>query len=159
MMRTVTQTLYTFDELQDEDAKEKAREWGRRVISEDPPWMDEWADSLRMFCEEFDVKLQGWDYGNADCDVTIPHDAFRGRKLRDYPRDRMPTGYCGDCPFWETFHDEWKRTGDPKYAFETAIHRGMSEWRDDYESCFSDEYIDDFLIANEYEFDETGQRE
>lgn len=70
----------------------------------------------------------------------------------------MPTGYCLDCALWETFFDEFKRAESAKSAFESAIYAGFAGWRDDMENQLEDEYIDDFLIANEFEFDEDGGR-
>jgi hypothetical protein len=42
-MRKIETTVFLFPELSD-DAKEKAREWGRQVLGEGPPWFGEWGD-------------------------------------------------------------------------------------------------------------------
>jgi hypothetical protein len=157
-MRTETITIYTFDELSDA-AKETAREFGRQIIGSDFAWSEESLDSIRQFCDEFGVSLKSWSIGPYE-PVEFATDAdnghFRGRKLSEFSRDAMPNGYCLDCALWETFFDEFKRTGSAKSAFESAIYAGFTEWRDDMESQLEDEYIDDFLTANEYEFDEDG---
>jgi hypothetical protein len=70
----------------------------------------------------------------------------------------MPTGYCLDCDLWMTFFDEFKRTGNAKGAFDAAIDAGFKGWRNDLEGQLEDEYIDDFITANEYEFCEKGRR-
>lgn len=158
-MRTQTVTLYKFDELPSERAKERARERGRQWIAEDPAWNDESRHSVEVFCEHFGVRLTEWSIG-AYAPFSFSTDAenhhFRGRKLRDFNRDNMPTGYCLDCDLWMTFYDEFKKTGDAKTAFNDALYAAFKSWRDDLEGQLEDEYIDDFLTANEYEFDEDG---
>ena len=158
-MRTATITLYTFDELPSECAKERARETGRQWVSEDPAWFDESLASINTFCEFFGVKLKTWEVGpyypfHFSTDAENRH--FRGRRLREFDRDYMPTGYCLDCDLWMTFYDEFKKTGDAKTAFNEALHAGFKAWRDDLEYQLDDESIDKFLTINEYEFDEYG---
>ena len=158
-MRQETITLYKFDELPTESAKEVAREKGRQWIGIDFAWRDESRESIERFCSEFGAMLKDWSVG-AYSPIDYSHNAdnenFRGRKLREFKRDAMPTGYCLDCALWQTFYDEFKRTGSAKKAFDAALWAGFKEWRDDLENQLSDEYIDDFLTANEYEFTEAG---
>jgi len=158
-VRTATIALYTFDKLPSEQAKDRARETGRQWVSEDPAWGAESLDSINAFCEFFGVKLKTWGVGpyypfHFSTDAENRH--FRGRRLRDFDRDYMPTGYCLDCDLWMTFYDEFKKTGDAKTAFNEALHAGFKAWRDDLEYQLDDEYIDEFLTINVYEFDEYG---
>lgn len=158
-MRTETINVYTFQELPTESAKERARERGRQWMSEDPAWCDESRQSIQAFCDHFGAQLVDWSIGAfspLDYNVHFNNGHFRGVKLRDIDRDAMPTGYCLDCTLWQTMHDEFKRTGNAMAAFEVALHAGFKAWRDDLESQLEDEYIEDFLTANEYEFDEDG---
>ncbi len=159
-MRPLTVNLYTFEELS-EDAKERAREWGREVIGSDPAWSDESLGSIKTFCSRFGVTLREWSVGAyAPVDYYAPFDNanFRGLRLREFQRDAMPTGYCLDCALWQKFYDEFKRTGNAKGAFDAALWAGFITWRNDMEGQLEDESIDDFLTANEYEFDECGGR-
>jgi hypothetical protein len=154
-------TLYKFPELPGDEAKEAARAWGRQCVDNDPPWGDESRQSIQTFCADFGVTLKGWSVSAGSYVYTLPkldNSTFRGLKLRDVKRDNMPTGYCIDCTLWETFHDEWERTGDPKHAFNEAVRAGFKAWADDWDASLSDEAIDDFLTANEYEFTEEGDR-
>ena len=158
-MKTKTITLYTFDELPTEAAKERAREWWREGI--DFAWSDESLNSIKTFCEHFGVKLRDWSvgpYANPDYSTDAENSHFRGRRLRDFDRDAMPTGYCLDCTLWMTFYDEFKRTGDAKAAFDSALWEGFKDWRNDMEAQLSDDYIDEHLTINEYEFTEEGER-
>ena len=158
-MRTETLTLYKFDELPSECAKERARERGRQWIAEDPHWFDESLESINAFCEFFGVNLKTREVGpyypfHFSTDAENRH--FRGRRLRDFDRDHMSTGYCLDNNLWATFYDEFEKTGDAKTAFNEALCAGFKAWRDDLEYQLDDESIDEFLTINEYEFDEYG---
>lgn len=156
-METIELTLYEFDEL-DDKAKEKAREWYRDGL--EYPWFSESIDSIRAFCNHFNVGLLDWSLGSYDNDY-IKTDAtnanFRGVKLADIDRDYMPTGYCTDCDLWHEFHDQFKRTGDAKHAFEQALQAALRAIQRDIDYQYTDESVDDALIANEYKFLKSGK--
>ena len=157
-MRTETITIYKFDELPTERAKERARDWWREGM--DFPWGDESRESIQAFCEHFGVTLKSWSvgpYAPFDFSTNAEQSHFRGRRLRDFNRDHMPTGYCLDCTLWMTFYDVFKRTGDAKQAFNDALWEGFKDWRNDMESQMEDEHIDEMLTINEYEFTEEGE--
>lgn len=156
-MRTETRTIYTINELTD-DAKERARDWYRHGM--EYHWSDESRESIEAFCKHFGVKLKDWEVGafgsiNYTTDAENRH--FRGLRLRDFNREHMPTGYCLDCDLWMTFYDQFKATGDAKAAFDAALWEAFKSWRNDMEHQHSDEYIDENLSINEYEFDEQGR--
>lgn len=157
-MHTIETVVYTFSELSGE-AKERARDFSRQLDLYG--WSDDSLNSIKKFCDYFGVKLKDWSIGPW-CPIEYSTDAenrhFRGVKLSSINRDYMPTGYCVDCDLWVTFYDDFKRTGDAKYSFDQALHAGFKSWRDDWESAYRDDAIDDFLIANEYEFTEYGER-
>jgi len=155
-MRTIEKTLFTFEELSD-SAKETARENWRANM--DFAWSDESIDSIKAFCEYFNVTLTDWRVGAYepfDYETNAENRHFRGVKLKSIDRDSMPTGYCLDCDLWFTFYDEFKRTGDAKSAFNDALYAGFKAWRDDMEYQLSDDSIDELMIINEYHFDENG---
>jgi hypothetical protein len=157
-MRTETITIYKFDELPTERAKERARDWWREGM--DFSWGDESRDSIQVFCKHFGVTLKSWSvgpYAPFDFSTNAEQSHFRGVRLRDFNRDHMPTGYCLDCTLWMTFYDVFKRTGDAKQAFNDALWEGFKDWRDDMESQMEDEHIDELLTINDhYEFTEEG---
>lgn len=158
-MRTETRTIYTISELPTERAKQRARDWWRADV--DFSWDTESKESIEAFCQHFGVKLGRWSvgaYSPYDFNTNAEQRHFRGKRLRDFDRDAMPTGYCLDCSLWMTFYDEFKRTGDAKAAFDEALHAGFKDWRADMESQLEDDYIDDALEANGFEFDENGDR-
>lgn len=156
-MRTIETTVFHYSELS-ESAKEKAIDQFR----DDPDlfaWSDDWKQSIKAFCDHFGVTLRDWSVGPWS-PIEYKHDAenrhFRGIKLSSVDRDYMPTGYCGDCDLWFTFHDEFKKTGNALGAFDTAIHKGFEGWRNDWEYAYSDDAIVELIQCNEYEFTAEG---
>ncbi|MDP2262667.1 MAG: hypothetical protein Q8K24_05860 [Hydrogenophaga sp.] len=157
-MRTETIEVFKFDELS-ESAKDNARQWWRQASAGDMPWADESRQSIEAFCDHFGVTLKSWNvnpYESPDYSHNADNSHFRGRKLKEFNPDYMPTGYCLDCGLWSKFHSEFKRTGDAKHAFDAALWAGFIEWRDDMEHQLSNEYVDETIEANEYEFTEDG---
>ena len=155
-MRIENVTIYTFDELNDV-AKEKAREWYRQGL--EYPWFDESMNSIKCFCDEFGVSIKDYSIGafsHSYIETDVENSNFRGLKLKNVKRDNMPTGYCLDCELWETFYDEFKRTGDALYAFNNAIDVAVRSIVADAEYQYTDESVDEMLIINEYEFTENG---
>ena len=159
-MRTIEKTVYLFSELSD-SAKQNARDWWRIRFDLCDSWAAEYLDSIMAFCEHFGVTLKDYSVG-AWSSIDYKHDAdnsnFRGIKLKSVNRGAMPTGFCADCDLWMTFHDEFKRTGAALQSFDSALHAGFKAWRYDLEWQQSDEYIDDLIEMNEYEFTEAGER-
>ena len=156
-MKTATINLYQFNELSD-DAKERAREWWRDGL--EYFWWDESIGSIRAFCDHFGVKIKDYSigaYSPSYMDTDAENANFRGMRLADFTRDAMPTGYCLDCALWQTFYDEFKRTGSALKAFNEAIDAAVTEIKEDAEYQYSDECIDELLVANKYDFTENGK--
>lgn len=157
-MREQTIRIYKFDELTD-DAKETAREWYRNGIGGEYFFWDDAKESINAFCDHFGASIKNYSIGafeNSWIDTDATKENFRGIKLKSIKRDAMPTGYFLDCAIWQTFYDEFKRTGNALYAFGYAIDIATKEVRNDIEYQYSDEYIDEMLTINEYEFTENG---
>jgi len=159
-MRTVIINAYQFDEL-NEDAQEKAIEWVKNNIHGLCVWHDEAKQSIEAFCDKFGVTLQNYQiipWGCADYATDANNGHFRGVRLSHINREEMLTGYCLDCDLMHAFHDKFKSTGDALRAFNHALDEGFDAWRSDWENAYSDESIADFLLANEYEFTEDGDK-
>jgi hypothetical protein len=154
---TVTLTYYRFEELSD-SAKERARDWWKS--GHGFSWNDESLDSIKTFCARFGIRLLDWrvgpyypiSYRLSEYDNSN----FRGVKLKTLTREDYPTGYCLDATLSIEFYDTFKATGDAKHAFQQAVEQGFIDWRNDLESQLEDDYVDDVLAANEYEFTEDG---
>lgn len=158
-MRTICKTVFLFSELSD-DARERALET-MRGWPDIYGWYDESLHSIRAFCDRFGVRLTDYSVGpwspiEYKTDATNAN--FRGVKLRDINRDEMPTGYGLDCALWETFFDEFKRTGDALHAFGVALDAAFNAWRADWEDAYSDEQLAELADINEWEFYENGER-
>ena len=154
-MRIVEETIYHFDELSDK-AKETARDSFRDM---EPFWTKESIQSIEAFCDTFDVSLLDYsvDIYRSFYRTNASNANFRGKRLSQFNRDYMPTGYCLDNELWTAFYDVFKTTGDAKYAFNAALYAGFKAWREDMKYQTTDEYIDDFILANGYEFYENGK--
>jgi hypothetical protein len=157
-MREVAVKIYTFGEL-NEAAKERARAWWRQTSDLD--WAEDSRDSIEAFLDKFGVKLLNYsiDFGSYHYRLSeYDNNIFRGMKLKDFVREDYPTGYCMDADISITFYDVFEKTGDAKYAFEQAVDAGFEAWRRDIEHQGTDEYIDECIICNEYEFDVKGNK-
>lgn len=160
MTETVTKTfeIYTIKEL-----SESAKEHAFNALRETDlyAWHSEWIDSIRTFCKYFGVDIKRWNVGPwCPVEYTIgdyTNANFRGLKLSQFNPDHMPTGFCGDSDLWATFYNEFKRTGDAKYAFEQAAHAGFVAWRNDWEESLSDNALVELCDINEYRFYEDGR--
>ena len=156
-MEIIEVKVYTFEEL-DDDAKDTARDQFRQGL--DYPWWDESMGSVRAFVEHFGGRIRDYSIGERGRDYVktdVGPGNFRGLKLKDFKPDHMPTGFCIDCDLWGTFHKEWKRTGDPVYAFQQAIEAALSAIASDVEYHYSDKCIDETLKFNSYRFTENGK--
>jgi hypothetical protein len=154
-MKTIEQTIYTFEELNDE-AKECAREWYRSSL--EYPWWAEVQSSLREFCDEFGISVLDYSIGGRGAFIRTDaeNSNFRKRKLSQFDREAMPTGFCFDCPLRYTFADEWKKTGDALESFKSALDAFLREVENDVNYQYSDEAVDESIEANGHEFDEKG---
>jgi len=161
-MRTIEQTIYQFDEL-DESAKDTARDWWRNAM--DYPFHDENIKSIKEFCDHFGVTLRDWAiYGRGEHLTTNAENChFRGFTLAK-AKELSDRGYFPDSGLWldgtmiDSFYENFKKTGDPLYAFKQALECALAAITADIDYQFSDEAIDEMLTINEYEFTENGNR-
>lgn len=133
---------------------ESAQETVIERLRNNPPefaWHAEYHDSLQAFCSEFGVRVLDFDLDHLAYATDAGSSNFRGRKLREFDPDYMPTGFTGDYPLWSTFHQEFKRTGDAKHAFDHALFEFFKEWRNDMEYSYSDEGLREYAELDQYE--------
>lgn len=157
-MQTISLTLYSFDELDEAGQQRAIDDW--RASGTEYFWLDESLDSLKTFCQFFGVTVKDysigtWGHSYVDTDAENKH--FRGRKLRHFSADNMPTGYCGDYPLWNTFYNVFKASGDALRAFNDAIDTWVTDTVRDMEWQESDEFIAEHLAANEYRYTADGR--
>ena len=155
-MQVVELQIFNFHEL-DDQAKNRAREWHRCSI--EYPWYDEAKDSLKAFCDHFNVTVKDWSLGDmrgyVKTDAEQRH--FRGIKLSEQDRDAMPTGLWLDCELFMHFYDEFKRTGDAKAAFDDALHNFVKAVANDVEYFYSNESVDEHIETNMWTFTKEGK--
>lgn len=157
-MEVIEVEIYTFEEL-NEKARERARSWYRDGL--DYPWWSEAVDSIRAFAKHFGATVTDYSLGSGCGRDYIKTDAtnanFRGVKLADINREYMPTGYCLDCDLWYEFYDQFKKTGDAKYAFDQALEEAICAIQRDIDYQYSDESVDEALTINDYKFTGDGR--
>jgi hypothetical protein len=150
--------VYSFDELSDSSKGKVLAYFGERA---DYPYFSEDIDSIKAFVRHFHGDIIDYSIGGeayrSYVKTTIDPSFFRGNKLKEIDRDYMPTGYCLDCALWMTMHDEWKKTGDPYYAFQQAIESALCEIASNVEYQYSEEALTEMIEANDYEFTEDGE--
>jgi len=158
-MKTITINVYSFDELTDK-AKEKARdEYRNKRYNYSYSGSEENYDSLKAFCEYFEVNIKDYSispYSYSYVNTDVKNQNFRGLKLNQVNPDYMPTGYSMDYPLWATFYNVFKETSNALQAFNDAVDQWIKDVNSDYEYQDSDEYIDEIMTINDYEFDENG---
>ena len=157
-MEMVEMTIYKYSEL-DDHAKENARQWfkeGGYV------WIDEGIASIRAFCEHYGVKLEDYSlspYSYSYIKTNVENSHFRGIKFKQVEKERglNPTGYCLDCDLFQTMHDSMKENGgNALLAFNEAIEAGKRGIIADMEWQDSEEYIEEMIEANDYQFFDNG---
>jgi len=169
-MKTITTTVYTFDELSD-NAKEKARNWYRNASAGDEWWGLTYEDAERI-----GLKIEGFDlrrsvdakfidsaeetahkiekeHGKA-CDTFI--DAKDYLKKRDELIDTAERDENGD------FKDEYALDEKLDELDKEFLYDLSEDYRiilqKDLDYIESDEYVDESILANEYTFTVDGKR-
>jgi hypothetical protein len=150
--------VFTYQELSDSS---KVRAKANFLEHDEYPYFSDALASIKAFVEHFHGRILDYSIGGevyrSYVKTTLDHSFFRGNKLKDIDKNYMPTGYCLDCALWMTMHDEWQKTGDPFYAFQQAIEAALCEIAGDVEYHYSDEYVEEMMEINEYEFTEDGE--
>jgi len=172
-MRTITTTVYNFDELSDK-AKEYACDYVREMWHDFYAWHNENAESLKGFAKFLGGKCD-WSvslYRPSSAQVTdLPWyftytEDDEGYDVLTWMQDNKET-ILKCCPFTGFHMDEYLLDPMREYldtpddrTMEQLIQEGCDNWVNqyvlDWENCYTDEYITDFLQANEYEFTEGG---
>jgi hypothetical protein len=132
MTRTVCYTIYKFDELPDEKARERAREWWRNLECNDPAWQSEHFASMNAILNHCEVM------GLSEVIRLSEELAFTGYRADAIFADHAPSVMPLPSLIKKWYEDAWNK-----------------EFND---RMMSNEYIHDALRANEYEFYENGNK-
>lgn len=175
-MKHVTIKICTYKELS-EAAKERARDW----YCEGDTWhcQDEWWQSAQEFSAIAPIDIQAADYERAhvefewqaDCDVAdlkgvrawkwLQNNGWFDLAARNVQGDCTLTGFCGDCSLFDPLH---KYSASPlsvpdlRQVFYECAQSWIYDARLDLEASYSEEVVEENIIANEYEFTEHGKR-
>lgn len=175
MARTITRTVYTFDELSD-SAKETARQWYREGL--DYSFAEDNVDSLKKWAEWMGVDITDYSLAGSDnrnnqvrWDINSRQfDGLRGVRLWKYLNNQfiMPdlsgncpfTGYCFDESLLDTLRAFMRRPWDATYRtlIKESIDKFIRDYAADVDNCYTDESVDEAMDANEYEFYEDGSK-
>ena len=171
-MRTVETTLYHYGELS-ESAQERARDNARSSGWVGDAWNQEWRESLERAYAALDFpagEAPDWEvsrYSGSYCRLPEHENsnlagvrawkfiqANYARVLADCPF----TGYCGDDAFLDPLRAFLKRptAATLQEVFQDCADSWAQAFEADIVSQFEDEYVADFLHANNYEFTESG---
>lgn len=175
-MQTVTIEIFTFDELP-ESAKETARQW---YIAQGDcwHWQDEWWQSVQEFSDIAPIEVNSADYNrmHASTEWTenieiaylsglrawkwLQNNGWFELANKNAMGDCTLTGYCGDCPLFDPIEQyATKPLAVPELGvlFEECIYSWLKAARADMEWHYSDEFIDEHLEANSYQFTIDGK--
>jgi hypothetical protein len=175
-MREVTEKVYKFAELT-EEAKEKAREWFRSI--DEYPWGSDQRASLKAFEREFPIKVRDWSVGawgysycygdvsdnldDSEREMTGPELVAHLLEYHGKVVDVKGNGLTGSCTDYGLLEPMWaviEKRNDQDLTYEQLLKYCLTNWADEYrkdiEAQDEDEYVDDCIVANDYEFYEDG---
>jgi hypothetical protein len=151
--------VFSYEDLSDSS---KVRARADFLASDEYPWWRDCETSIKQFCNHFGVSKLNYEIG-AYCPSYIRCDAdnsyFKGRKLKEYKviaQKSELNGYYIDSILWETFVSEWERTGSALLGFREALEKACTDIQKDMEYHLSEEYVEEMMAINEWEFNEDG---
>ena len=151
--------VFTYQELSDSS---KVRAKANFLEGADFPWWSDSESSIRAFVDYFNIPNLDFSIG-AFCPSYITAKAenhhFKGLKLKHFKElatKECKTGYCVEADLWQDFVDEWERTSSPLLAFNEALDKACRSIQSDMEWHQSDEYAEEMIEINGYEFTEDG---
>jgi len=174
MPRTITTTVYEFEEL-DDDAKQNAIESHNLArAGEGSPWEHEWRDTLNTAIQALDLEHRNW---YLETESLTPRDravgelegvrAWKWLHNNDVPEvigeiGSCPfTGYCGDESFLEplrTFLRRPEAGTDLDQLFRECLQSWARDWEADDEYQRSEEVVSGLLVDECVEFTKDGER-
>lgn len=172
-MRTITKTVYTFDELSD-DAKDRARDWYREGAPDYDWWEDVYYDA-----EQIGLRITGFDLDR--------NRYAKGEMIEDAAEcaDRIIANHGAQCDTYtlaeeylqhrdeiiaSAEHDEDGELVD-EYELDCQLDNLDAEFlhdlleayswhlQEEYEWLLSDKSVDENILINKYTFTADGERE
>jgi len=180
-MRTISTTVYQFDELND-TAKEKAREWYRNGALDYDWWDFTYQDAATIGLKITSFDLDRNRHAKGHLTMSLPDSCKailkeHGEACETY---KTASSYAGElATLTATLNREKEELSEEEYAdkadelddtYQGEIDRLTEEYEQElledysimlqheYEWLLADEQVDESIRANEYEFTETGKR-
>lgn len=149
MPRSITINLYTINELTGK-AKERARDWCRDMLRQDPPWQTETFESQNAVLDWLG-RIPDDAEGK---DVLSWLEAHKGDIAKECPF----TGYCADEDALKPVRLAMKRMDatDRDDLIQEVVKAIDEAWDAEMEAIMSDAYIDEHIALNGHEFTEDG---
>lgn len=158
-MKTITTTVYNFDELSD-DAKQTARDWYRECSSHDDWWEAIYEDAANagLRIKSFDLDRNRHATGEFSPDAY----ACAKRIIRDHGKDCET--FKTATAFLAAFELIGEEDTEALNACEEDFLKSILEdysilLQREYEYLYSDESVDENISVNEHTFDVDGNRE
>jgi hypothetical protein len=147
-MRKIEVRLYVYDEL-NEAAQERAREWYREAALD-----YDWWDGVEEDAANVGLKLDSFDLSRYQISLDWQSDCSTVAKkiIEDH-------GDC--CSTYKAAMDylsSEKKDDDEARFIGTINHAYFTMLQEEYEYLLSDEHVEEAIIANDYEFLDTGKR-
>ena len=156
-MKTKTIKVYQYSELNDK-AKENAAQWFLECNDMQFQW-----ECMQEDAKTVGIELQG-----------THHDTMQGSLLLDFTQvlANILKEHGETCETWKTarkYKDEYEKlteeeiiNGKDEDIREEFLQSILEDyrilWNKEEEYCQSEEYIEEIMSINEYEFDENGRR-
>lgn len=163
-MRTMEIKVYQYEELSDK-AKQKAREWFARACEG-----DEWWDFTKEDAKNIGINITSFDTYRQTINGEIITSATQVIEEIIKNHGEQCDTYKTAKRYEPTFKklEEMRDSDDPKFddEWENSEHEFLHDILEDYllilkkeyEYHQSDEYLEEGILANEYEFYEDGRR-
>lgn len=169
---TKTITLYTFDELPTDKAKERAREWYREIFE----W-EEWWENTYEDAERAGIKITGFDCERDNSiearalkpmaeiarliiadhgEVCATHETAKAFLAKGEPQAALEPDN-DDGIAWDKWNDE-KIELEEKF-WKAILQDYLSMLRRELDWIYADEQVDENIRGNQYTFREDGKRE
>lgn len=164
MPKVIETTVYTFEELPTEKAKEAARDWLRE--SEDD---QDACDTIKEDASQIGLSLiEGHKHfegsftdGAFNCAVAIKEN--HGKTCKSYQAAVEYEKEMDALPEQTTNLEEENRNAESIDSIEETFRASLENYYlemldDERQYRYSPEYVDETIISNEYTFTETGKR-
>lgn len=158
-MKTKTITLYEFDELPTEKAKDRARDWWRTTSPQDD---DYWWQDIYEDAEQIGLKIKDFDL----CGRTIEGKFIREPDMvahlilanhgKHCATHMLATEYREACN--KVFDERREAEAVDKAFLKDLCHEYLTMLLDSYDHFLSDENVDELLRVNGCTFTEDGKR-